>query len=93
MSSVSRFYLVFAMARTVCATRHCTNGYSNHRNDFIERLKEWECQKLVKKMPRALNVAQRAALREQLKEVHFLKLNYAARTKINIAGILRIWKT
>lgn len=33
-----------------------------------------------------------AALREQLKDVHFLKPDYADRTKVNIAGILRKWK-
>jgi hypothetical protein len=44
------------------------------------------------KKTKALTAAQHAALREQLKEVHFLKPDYADNTKINIAGMLRKWK-
>ncbi|KAH7252647.1 hypothetical protein BKA59DRAFT_167083 [Fusarium tricinctum] len=39
-----------------------------------------------------LSAAQRAALREQLKDVQFLQPDDADNTKINIAGILRKWK-
>ncbi|RYO96122.1 hypothetical protein DL764_007526 [Monosporascus ibericus] len=51
-----------------------------------------ESNKRIKKKPAPLSAKQRAALREQLKEVHFLKPDYADNTKINIAGILRKWK-
>lgn len=44
------------------------------------------------KKPNPLNARQRAALREQLKDVRFLKPDYADGTKINIARILRKWK-
>ena len=68
------------------------NEYVTHHEDFLERFTQREKQKRVKKKPPPLNAAQRAALREQLKEVHFLKPDYADNTKINIAGILRKWK-
>ncbi|KAF9784252.1 hypothetical protein IL306_007720 [Fusarium sp. DS 682] len=80
------------MAPPVSFSR-AVDGYSNHHSDFVKRFTHQESQRRVKKKPAPLNAIQRAALREQLKGVHFLKLDYADNTKINIAGILRKWKT
>ncbi|KEY73695.1 hypothetical protein S7711_09571 [Stachybotrys chartarum IBT 7711] len=68
------------------------DGYDNHHGDFIKQFTQQHSQKVNKKKPVPLSAAQRANLREQLKDVHFLKPDYADNTKINIAGILRKWK-
>ncbi|KAK3940940.1 FluG domain-containing protein [Diplogelasinospora grovesii] len=65
---------------------------AGHHADFIRRFTERESQNRITKRPKALTAAQHAALREQLKDVHFLKPDYAANTKVNVAGILRKWK-
>jgi hypothetical protein len=80
------------MAPSVISRRR-NDGYSTHYTDFVDRFTQRESQKRVRKKPAPLSAAQRAALREQLKEVRFLKPDYADTTKINIAGILRKWKT
>ena len=60
--------------------------------DFIRRFTQREEERRVAKRPKALMAAQRAALHEQLRNVQFLKPDYADNTKINIAGVLRKWK-
>lgn len=60
--------------------------------DFIQHFTRREAQKRLARRPDALTAAQHAALREQLKDVHFLKPDYADNTKVNIAGSLRKWK-
>lgn len=66
------------------SSRRDMDGYSNHHADFIKRFAQQESQNRVKKKNASLNAKQRAALREQLKEVHFLKPDYADNTKINM---------
>lgn len=67
-------------------------GGESHHADFIKHFTARESQRRDKKRPKPLTAAQRAALREQLKNVQFLKGAYADKTKINIAGILRKWQ-
>lgn len=43
-------------------------------------------------LPKLFTAAQYAAIRDQLKNVHFLQPDYVDSTKINIANILRKWK-
>ncbi|KAK3934515.1 hypothetical protein QBC46DRAFT_413854 [Diplogelasinospora grovesii] len=57
-----------------------------------KRFTQQESERRSVKRPQALTAAQHRALCKQLKNVHFLKLDYANNTKINIAGILRKWK-
>ncbi|KAJ9139029.1 hypothetical protein NKR19_g7609 [Coniochaeta hoffmannii] len=63
-----------------------------HYADFIQRFTQQESERRIAKRPKTLTAAQHAALREQLKDVQFLKPDYADNTKINIAGMLRKWK-
>jgi DNA-binding transcriptional regulator YiaG len=79
------------MAPTSLRSRR--DGYSTHHTHFIDQFTHKESDRRINKKPAALSATQRAALREQLKEVHFLKPDYADNTKINIAGILRKWKS
>jgi hypothetical protein len=72
--------------------RPLPNNPQRHHADFIQRFTQQESERRIAKRPKALTAAQHAALREQLKEVHFLKPDYADNTKINIAGMLRKWK-
>ncbi|KAF3768192.1 hypothetical protein M406DRAFT_336858 [Cryphonectria parasitica EP155] len=65
----------------------------HHHADFIERFTQRQTATRIAKQPETLTAAQHAALREQLKDVHFLIPEYADNTKINIAGMLRKWKT
>ena len=51
-----------------------------------------EAQRRIAKQPRTLTAVQHAALRDQLKEVHFLKPDFPDSTKVNIAGMQRKWK-
>ncbi len=60
--------------------------------DFIQCFTRREKQKGIANQPKLLTVAQHAILCDQLKEVRFLKPNFADNTKVNIAGILRKWK-
>jgi hypothetical protein len=66
--------------------RSLPNDPQRHDADFIQRFTQQESERRIAKRPKALTAAQHAALREQLKEVHFLKPDYADNTKINIAG-------
>ena len=68
------------------------DGYNTHHAHFIKEFTHKESNRHISKKPAPLSAKQRAVLREQLKEVHFLKPDYADNTKINIAGILRKWK-
>ncbi|RYP48545.1 hypothetical protein DL768_005584 [Monosporascus sp. mg162] len=72
--------------------RSLPNDPQRHHADFIQRFTQQESERRIAKRPKALTAAQHAALREQLKEVHFLKPDYADNIKINIAGMLRKWK-
>ena len=63
----------------------------HYNADFVQRFTQREKKSRVAKRPKALTAAQRAALREQLRNVQFLKPDYADNTKINIAGIRRKW--
>jgi hypothetical protein len=76
----------------VMAPTKLSSRYDSHHTHFIEQFTHKESSKRINKKPTPLSAKQRAALREQLKEVHFLKPDYADNTKINIAGILRKWK-
>ncbi|PNY27380.1 Uncharacterized protein TCAP_02692 [Tolypocladium capitatum] len=58
---------------------------SAHHADFLRRFTQRENERRMIKKPNPLNARQRAALREQLKDVRFLKPDYAGGTKINIA--------
>jgi hypothetical protein len=72
--------------------RPLPNDLKRHGADFIQRFTQQESEKRIAKRPKTLTAAQHAALREQLKDVQFLKPDYADNTKINIAGMLRKWK-
>ncbi|KAB5566912.1 hypothetical protein GE09DRAFT_1056381 [Coniochaeta sp. 2T2.1] len=74
------------------SARLLPNDPQRHHADFIQRFTQQESERRIAKKPKALTAAQHAALREQLKEVYFLKPDYADNTKINIAGMLRKWK-
>ncbi|KAK3934128.1 hypothetical protein QBC46DRAFT_368414 [Diplogelasinospora grovesii] len=74
------------------SARPLLNDPQRHHADFIQRFTQQESERRIAKRPKALTAVQHAALREQLKEVHFLKPDYADNTKINIAGMLRKWK-
>ena len=76
------------------AQRPVRNAPSSHSSDFLRLFNGGESQNRVAKSRRRkpLTPAQRAALRKQLKEVQFLKPDYADSTKINISGILKKWK-
>ncbi|KAL2255145.1 hypothetical protein VTK26DRAFT_4010 [Humicola hyalothermophila] len=67
-------------------------GDQRYNADFIRRFTQREEERRITKRPKALTAAQRAALRDQLRNVKFLKPDYADNTKIKIAGILRKWK-
>jgi hypothetical protein len=79
-----------AMAPTALYSRQ--DGYNTHHAHFIKEFTHKESNSRISKKPAPLSAKQRAALREELKEVRFLKPDYADNTKINIAGILRKWK-
>ena len=57
--------------------------------DFLRRFTQGEAAGRIKKRPEALTAEQPAALRKQLEDTQFLKPDYADKTKINIAGMLR----
>lgn len=65
-----------------------TGSYRRHA-DFIQRVTQRAAERRVAKRPEALIATQHAALREQLKDVHFLKPYCADSTKINMAAMLR----
>ncbi|KAK4148342.1 hypothetical protein C8A00DRAFT_19818, partial [Chaetomidium leptoderma] len=60
--------------------------------DFVQRFTQRETARRIAKRPVALTPEQRAALRQQLEGIHFLQPDYADKTKINIARMLRKWK-
>jgi hypothetical protein len=64
----------------------------HYNADFIRRFTQQEADKRIAKRPEALTAEQRAALRKQLEDTKFLQPDYADKTKIDIAGILRKWK-
>ncbi|KJZ69228.1 hypothetical protein HIM_11378 [Hirsutella minnesotensis 3608] len=66
--------------------------YSAHHADFLRRFSERENERRTINKPRPLGAKQRAVLRGQLQDVHFLRPDHADGTKINIARILRKWK-
>ncbi|KAK3945235.1 FluG domain-containing protein [Diplogelasinospora grovesii] len=72
--------------------RPLPNDRQRQHADFIQRFTQQESERRIAKRLKALTAAQHATLREQLKEVHFLKPDYADNTKINITGMLRKWK-
>ncbi|KAK4151935.1 hypothetical protein C8A00DRAFT_44942 [Chaetomidium leptoderma] len=63
--------------------------------EFIRQFtaKQREADERIAKQPKALTADQRAALRKQLEAIQFLQPDYADATKINIAGLLRKWKS
>ncbi|PFH55337.1 hypothetical protein XA68_18563 [Ophiocordyceps unilateralis] len=79
------------MAPTV-GVKQRNGRHAAHHADFLRRFAQHEAKRRAITKPDALNARQRAALREQLKDVRFLKPDYADGTKINIARILRKWK-
>ena len=81
---------LFSMASS--NNSHHLDRYLSHHVDFIKQFTRQETQRRTHKRPKPLSAQQRAALRGQLKEVRFLKPDYADNTKVNIAGILRKWK-
>jgi hypothetical protein len=64
----------------------------HYNADFIRRFTQREAARRIAKRPEALTAEQRAALRKQLEDTKFLQPDYADKTKINIAGMLRKWK-
>ncbi|KAK4119865.1 hypothetical protein N657DRAFT_580905, partial [Parathielavia appendiculata] len=56
---------------------------------FVRRSTQREVEKQIAKRPAAYTAEQRAALRKQLEDTKFLTPDYADKTKINIAGLLR----
>ncbi|KJZ69453.1 hypothetical protein HIM_11158 [Hirsutella minnesotensis 3608] len=79
------------MAPTVGAKQR-KGRHTAHHADFLRKFAQREKEKQTITKPAPLSARQRAALREQLQDVRFLKPDYAAGTKINIARILRKWK-
>ncbi|KAK4222417.1 hypothetical protein QBC38DRAFT_549244 [Podospora fimiseda] len=64
----------------------------DRNTNFIRRFTQREEQRRVAKQPAALTPNHRAALRKKLEDTEFLQPDYADKTKINIAGLLRKWK-
>ena len=79
------------MAPTVGAKQRISR-HPAHYADFLRKFAPREKEKRTITKPASLNARQRAALREQLQDMRFLKPDYADGTKINIARILRKWK-
>ncbi|KAI0436703.1 FluG domain-containing protein [Xylaria telfairii] len=69
-----------------------SKGRQRHAADFIRSFTQKEAKSRTAKRPEALTAAQRAALRDQLRDAQLIQPAYADNTKINIAGILRKWK-
>lgn len=69
----------------------CEDGYASHHDHFLDQFTQKQLQSRLDKKPKALSAKQRAAQRERLKEIRFLKPDYADATKANMAGILRKW--
>lgn len=67
-------------------------SHRGNHTDFVRRFTQGQAQKHRQPHAKPLTAAQRAALRKQLKGVHFLKPDFADNTKVNIVGILRKWK-
>ncbi|XP_044724708.1 uncharacterized protein HRG_02604 [Hirsutella rhossiliensis] len=76
------------MAPTV-GVKQRNSRHGAHHADFLRRFAQREKERRTITKPGALDARQRAALREQLKDMRFLKPDYADGTKINIARILR----
>jgi hypothetical protein len=69
------------------------SGGARHHADFIKRFTEQEAQRREAKRQKVpLTAAQRAARRERLRKIRFIKPADADCTKSNIAGVLRKWK-
>ncbi|KAK4096627.1 hypothetical protein N658DRAFT_346016 [Parathielavia hyrcaniae] len=64
----------------------------HHNAHFVRRFTQREAEKRIARRPAAYTAEQRAALRKQLEDTKFLTPDYADKTKINIAGLLRKWK-
>ncbi|KAL2139894.1 hypothetical protein VTI28DRAFT_4526 [Corynascus sepedonium] len=61
--------------------------------NFIGRFTQREAAKRIEKRPEGLTAEQRAALRKQLEDTQFLTPDYADKTKIDNAGMLRKWRS
>ena len=80
------------MAPRIASTRKSRHAAHPHHADFVKKVAQRESEKRRVIKPACLNARQRAALREQLRDLRFLKPDYADGTKINIARMLRKWK-
>ncbi|KAK4182038.1 hypothetical protein QBC35DRAFT_215178 [Podospora australis] len=60
-----------------------------YNTDFIRRFTQQEAARRITQRPESLTAEQRAALRKQLEDTQFLTPDYADKTKINIASMLR----
>lgn len=62
--------------------------------EFVRQFtaKRREADKRIARQAKPLTADQRAALRKQLENVHFLQPAYADATKVNVANVLRKWK-
>lgn len=72
--------------------QRCKNRYTTHHADFVQKFTKRENDKRRVNKPGPRSAEQRAALRDKLKDLHFLLPDHSIGTKINIAGILRKWK-
>ncbi|KAL2128476.1 hypothetical protein VTI74DRAFT_9128 [Chaetomium olivicolor] len=71
----------------------CRSGGARHHADFIKRFTEQEAQRGEAKQRKVpLTAAQRAARRERLRKIRFIKPPVAKCTQINNARFLRRWK-
>ncbi|KAK3935373.1 hypothetical protein QBC46DRAFT_453549 [Diplogelasinospora grovesii] len=68
------------------------HGGPRHHADFIKRFTEQEAQRRDARRKVPLTATQRAARREKLRQIRFLKPADADCTQINISGMLRKWK-
>ncbi|KJZ70767.1 hypothetical protein HIM_09851 [Hirsutella minnesotensis 3608] len=67
-------------------------GQATHHIDFLNGFTQRENERRLHQKPKALSAEQRAAQRQLLKKIRFLKPANARSTKINIAHMLRKWK-
>ncbi|PWI64232.1 hypothetical protein PCL_11352 [Purpureocillium lilacinum] len=80
------------MAPRIAFTRKNKHAAHTHHADIVEKVAQRENDERRVIKPACLNARQRAALREQLRDVRFLKPDCADGTKINIARMLRKWE-
>ncbi|KAK1657061.1 FluG domain-containing protein [Colletotrichum godetiae] len=70
----------------------CRPTQTNATADFLKRFTDRERQQRTANQPKPFSAAEHAALRNQLKNVHFIKPKYSDETEINIAVVCRKWK-